>query len=75
VSSSRIGPCDTSEKELIKVDRLKRDLGIRAILALILVVAFIVMIFMRIDVPEGYGALATAAVMFYFANRSTLDKP
>lgn len=78
MSVGRAGPAnygDPEEGGIKMFDRLKKDLGIRAILALILVTAFIVMIFMRINVPEGYGALATAAVMFYFANRSTMDKP
>ena len=56
------------------MDRLKRDFGIRAILALILVCSVVVMIFKGISVPEGFLSLVTAAVVFYFANRSTLDK-
>lgn len=55
-------------------DRLKKDLGIRAVLALILVVALIVMVFMSRAVPKEYIALVTMAVTFYFANRSTMDK-
>ena len=56
------------------MDRLKKDLGIRAILALILVCSLVAMIFTGRNVPEGFMSIVTAAVVFYFANRSTIDK-
>lgn len=57
------------------MERLKRDFGIRAILALILVLGWIAMIFMSVNVPAEYKAVTGASVVFYFSNRSTLDKP
>jgi len=57
------------------MQRIIRDLGIRAILALILVSSLIVMIFLKMEVPEGFMTLVTAVVTYYFSNRSTLDKP
>ncbi|GAB4272146.1 hypothetical protein [Thermincola ferriacetica] len=70
------------------MERLKKDLGIRALLALILVTAFIGMIYVLLilfgkttiskdvmAVVAIFGNLVTMAVTFYFSNKSTLDKP
>lgn len=60
-------------------DRLKRDLGIRAILALEIVTATVVftgisMVY-KAPVPEYFTGLAAFVAGFYFGNRSAMDKP
>lgn len=57
------------------MQRIVHDLGIRAILALLMVLSLIIMIFMKVEIPEGFVTLVTAIVTYYFSNRSTLDKP
>lgn len=54
--------------------KLFNDIGVRALLALILVFALVLMIFIGKKIPAEFFALVTMAVTFYFANRSTLDK-
>ena len=60
-------------------DRLKRDLGIRAILALILVLGAVVFVGISMytgkNIPEAFMTMAGMVIQAYFANRSTLDKP
>lgn len=60
-------------------DRLKRDLGIRALLALILVTAAVGLVTVSMvtgkNVPEAFMTMAGMVVQAYFMNRGTLDKP
>ena len=74
VSFSRIGPIEWEEVDKPMFDRLKRDLGIRAILALILVCALVAMVFTRQAIPEAFLTLVSMAVAFYFSNKTTMDK-
>ena len=59
-------------------DRFKKDLGIRAILALILVVAAVGLVTVSMvtgkNVPEAFMTMAGMVVQAYFMNRGTLDK-
>lgn len=71
---------ELSVKELIKMnERLKKDLGIRAILALILVVAAVGLVSVSMvtgeNVPEAFMTMVGMVVQAYFTNRGTLDKP
>lgn len=54
--------------------KLIQDFGIRALLAVILVLSMVGMIFTDKNVPEGFITLVSMAVAFYFSNRSTMDK-
>ena len=67
-------------KELINMfDRLKKDLGVRGLLALEIITAAIVFTGLsmvnKVPVPEFFTGLAAFAAGFYFGNRSTMDKP
>lgn len=75
LSVGRAGPADYGEPEGGNTMKILNDLGVRAILALILVCAIVIMVGAKIAVPKELWILATAAVTFYFSNRSTLDKP
>ena len=91
ISVGRAGPADYGEPEKggnTMFDRLKRDLGIRAILALILVTAFIGIVFLLLIKFGGmeiskdvmavvmvFSNIVTQAIQSYFSNRQTLDKP
>lgn len=59
--------------------KLIQDFGIRALLALILVVAVVVFVGVSMhtgkNIPEAFMGLVSFAVGYYFGNRSTLDKP
>jgi hypothetical protein len=75
ISYSRIGPVDWEVKQL---ERLKRDFGIRALLAFELITAVIIFtglsMLKGVAIPEAFMGLAAFAAGFYFGNRSTMDK-
>ncbi len=77
----RAGPADYGDPEKggNKVERLKKDLGIRALLALILVVAGVALVTLAMltgkNIPEAFLTMVGMVVQAYFMNRSTLDKP
>jgi len=72
----RAGPANYGEVE--KMERLKRDFGIRAILALILVAAAVVFVGISLytgkNIPEAFMTMVGMVVQAYFTNRATLDK-
>jgi len=75
-----VTPEITLRKEMKRMfERLKRDLGIRAALSLILIVSAVVFVgismFTGKTVPESFMVLVAAVVTYYFSNRSTMDKP
>lgn len=78
----RAGPADYGDPKEggnKMFDRLKKDLGIRGLLAIELITAAIVFtgisMVKQVSIPEAFMGLATFAAGFYFGNRSTMDKP
>lgn len=69
-------------------ERLQRDFGIRALICIILVIAFVAFVFVitlcipdkelskeKIGIISVFSNIVTAAITFYFSNRSTMDQP
>lgn len=80
ISVGRAGPADYGDSEGgIMVERLKKDLGIRAVLAIVLVVAAVGLVTVSMitgkNVPEAFMTMAGMVVQAYFMNRGTLDRP
>jgi len=77
ISVGKAGPANYGEVK--RVERLKRDFGIRALLAFELITATIIFtgisMIKQVNIPEAFMGLAAFAAGFYFGNRSTMDKP
>jgi hypothetical protein len=76
ISIGKAGPANYGEVD--KVERLKKDFGIRAILALILVTAAVIFVGISLytgkNIPEAFMTMVGMVVQAYFMNRATLDK-